>query len=135
MDDTIAHLINQARTNLQLANGAEALDLYRKAADCARQAGDVGSLAHCLRHIGIIAIDENDNQAALAAGQEAVAIYREREEDSLELANALRVTALANAAIGQRDQAVPGWIEARSIYLQLGISSGVAEADRWLAIT
>jgi hypothetical protein len=88
MDDTIAHLIDQARTHLQGGNGAEALALYRQAADRARQSGDADRLAHCLRHIGIITLDDNDNEAALPAGQEAVAIYRECADDSLELANA-----------------------------------------------
>jgi tetratricopeptide (TPR) repeat protein len=135
MDDTIAHLIDQARTNLQRGNGAEALALYRQAADRARQSGDADRLAHCLRHIGSISLDHNDHEAALSAGQEAVAIYRDCADDSLELANALRVTALAHSALGATDQAARCWFEARAIYLELAIASGVAEADRWLAIT
>jgi tetratricopeptide (TPR) repeat protein len=135
MDDMLAHLIDQARTNLQRGNGAEALTLYREAADRARQSGDTDRLAHCLRHIGIITLDDRDNEAALSAGQEAVAIYRDCTDNSLELANALRVTALAHSALGATDRAARCWVEARAIYLELEIASGVAEADRWLAIT
>jgi len=134
MHDTIAPLIDQARTNLQRGNGAEALALYRQAADRAHQPGDA-DMAHCLRHIGIITLDDNDNESALSAGQEAVAIYRECADDSLELANALRVTALAHSALGATDQAARCWVEARAIYLKLEIASGVAEADRWRTIT
>ena len=135
MYDTIAPLIDQARTNLQCGNAAEALALYRQAADCARQSGDAYRMAHCLRHIGIITLDDKDNESALSAGQEAVAIYRECADDSLELANALRVTALAHSALGATDQAARCWVDARAIYLKLDIASGVAEADRWRAIT
>jgi hypothetical protein len=85
MYDTIAPLIDQARTNLQCGNGAEALALYRQAADCARESGDADRMAHSLRHIGIITLDNKDNESALSAGQEAVAIYRECADDSLGL--------------------------------------------------
>jgi tetratricopeptide (TPR) repeat protein len=135
MDDMLAHLINQAKSHLQWGNEAEALALFQEAADRARQSGDVGRLAFSLRHICALACDQNKGDIALSAGQEAVAIYRERAEKPLDLANALRVNALALAAIGESDQAVPCWAEARAIYLSLDIASGVAEADRWLAIT
>lgn len=135
MDDMLAHLINQARTHLQRGNRAEALALYRQAADRARQSGNTDRLAHCLRHVGIINLDQNDNQAALSAGLEAAAIYRELAEDPLGLANALQVTARAHAALSEPDQAVQCWAEARAIYQRLNLAEGVAEADRWLAIT
>jgi hypothetical protein len=135
MDNPIAHLIDQARSNVQRGNRADALTLYRQAADRARESGDAEKLAHCLRHIGIITLDDNDNDAARSAGQEAVPIYRKCGDDPLGLANALRMTALACSALGETRQAAPCWVEARAIYLELSIASGVAEADRWLAIT
>ncbi len=135
MDEPISNLIDQARTNLQRGNRADALTLYRQAADRARQIGEADRLAHCLRHIGIITLDDNNNEAARSAGQEAVAIYRKCGDDPLSLANALRITALARTALGETRQAAPCWVEARAIYLELGIASGVAEADHWLTIT
>jgi hypothetical protein len=84
MHDTIAPLIDQARTNLQRGNGAEALALYRQAADRAHQSGDA-DMAHCLRHIGIITLDDNDNESALSAGQEAARCWVEARAIYLKL--------------------------------------------------
>jgi tetratricopeptide (TPR) repeat protein len=133
MDDPIAHLIHHAKTNLQIGNRAEALALYHEAAAHARQSGDAARLTYCLRHISAIMLEQDDNEAALSSGKEAVAIYRECADDPLGLANALRVTGLAHTALGQRDDATACWAEARAIYQQLGIQVGVAEADGWLA--
>lgn len=132
MDDPIAHLINKAKTSEQRGRAADALAHYHKAAARARQSGDPVQLAYCLRHVSAIALELNDNEAALAAGEEAVAIYRECADDGLGLANALRVTGLALAALGQRDEAAACWAKARSLYQHLGIQAGVAEADDWL---
>jgi tetratricopeptide (TPR) repeat protein len=135
MDDPIADLISQAKTSQQRGKAAEALAHYHKAAARARQSGDLVQLAYCLRHVSAIALELNDNEAALSAGEEAVAIYRECADDPLGLANALRVTGLAQAALGQRDEAAACWFEARNLYQQLGIQAGVAEADDWLGAT
>ncbi len=135
MDDPIAHLISQAKTSQQRGNAAEALALYREAEAHARESGNLVRLAYCLRHISAIALELNDNEAALSAGKEAVAIYRECADDPLGLANALRVTGLALAALGQGVDATACWAEARSLYQHLGIQAGVAEADDWLGAT
>lgn len=131
MDDPIADLI----TSQQRGKAAEALAHYHKAAARARQSGDLVQLAYCLRHVSAIALELNDNEAALSAGEEAVAIYGECADDLLGLANALRVTGLAQAAIGQRVDATACWLEARSLYQHLGIQAGVVEADDWLGAT
>lgn len=133
MDDPIAHLINQAKTNQQLGEATEALALYREAAARARQSGDVVRLAYCIRHISAVALEQDDKDAALIAGEEAVAIYRDSADDPLGLANALRIMGLAQTALGQFDDSTACWAEARAIYQQLGIQAAVAEADAWLA--
>lgn len=135
MDDPIADLISQANTSQQRGKAAEALALYDEAAARARQSSDVVRLAYCLRHISAIALELNHNEAALSGGKEAIAIYRECADDLLGLANALRVTGLAQAGLGQRNEAAACWLEARSLYQHLGIQAGVAEADDWLGAT
>ena len=60
--------------------------------------------------------------------------YRSTPPTTLEMANALRVMALAEMAAGERDSAVTHWIEARAMYMDAGVADGVVEADRRVAV-
>jgi hypothetical protein len=50
----------------------------------------------------------------------------------LDLANALRVTALAFEALARRAEAVARWRRARELYAALGVLEGVTECDDYL---
>lgn len=118
------------RTDGQADRAAAA---YREAADLARQGGQSQLRAHALRHLSELARDAGDRDAALASGREALSLYRaDPAAPPLDLANALRVTALALDLLGQADEAVPLWREARGLYAGLGIEAGVAECDAHL---
>ena len=51
----------------------------------------------------------------------------------LDLANALRLKALALDALERSGEAVIDWTEARRIYADLGVAEGVAECDARLS--
>jgi len=60
--------------------------------------------------------------------------YRGTPPTTLEMANALRVMAMAEAAAGELDSAMTHWREARTLYHDAGIADGVLEADRHVAL-
>ena len=67
---------------------------------------------------------------ALSSAAEAVAIYRSQPEvRPLDLANALRLNALALDDGGRAAEARPLWEEARDLYATAGVTAGVQEAD------
>ena len=60
-------------------------------------------------------------------------IYRALPEVApLDMANALRASALLKEKIGQRDEAAALWREARTLYETAGIAAGAEEASRRL---
>ena len=61
-----------------------------------------------------------------------VRFYRENDVDVLEMANALRVAALAEDACQNHDAARALWDEARDLYAQEGVEAGVLECERRL---
>jgi hypothetical protein len=63
-----------------------------------------------------------------------VEYYRGTPPTALEMANALRVMAMAEAAAGERDNAREHWSEARVLYVDAGVADGVLEADRHVAL-
>ena len=130
MDDPISaalHSARQFRTNGRLA---EAYQAYSQASSLARAADKANNLACALRHVSDVGRELGNVHNALAAGQEAVAIYRaDADPAPLDLANALRVTALALQELGRKDEAKPVWLEARSLYAVVGVKEGVAECE------
>ena len=118
----------QARNQGQMD---EARRYCARAAAMARVAGEHDALAYALRHLSDIAREQGDTQLALEAGEEAVALYRSGSSP-LNLANALRLNALALQALGSEPLTVPLWAEARTLYLTEGVLAGVDECDRRL---
>lgn len=124
----------QAREHRQQGRRAEALLAYERAAEMARSAGDVQGLAHALRHVSDLARELGRLPEALAAGEEAVRLLKSVDGGRrLDVANALRVTALALDALERTDDARSCWQDARARYAQAGVEAGVAECDARLA--
>lgn len=109
----------------------QARDLYAKAADKAREVGATVPLAHALRHVSDLDREAGHVDSALAAADEAVALYRASSEATdLDLANALRLSALAREDLGQ--PATDLWREAGALYMDADVAAGVEEAQRRL---
>jgi len=127
-------IVEQARQDRMEGRIREALLGYERAAALARVTNDLGQLAHAQRHVGDLHRELGQNRAAEAAASEAVAVYRQHDGDaSLDLANALRVLALAHESLGQSPAAAVSWREARSLYLAVGVLPGVHECDQHIA--
>ena len=62
---------------------------------------------------------------------EAIELYRwHTETPPLDLANAMRGYALLQERLGNNDEAVALWREARELYAQVNVLAGVEEGDR-----
>jgi hypothetical protein len=132
MPDSFEARLDAARVARTAGRVDDALAGYSSVAVDARAAGDLRTLSHALRHVSEIERDAGDAHGALAAGEEAVAACRKMAAPPLELANALRVAALALETVGRSEDAVPLWQEARARYLDVGVSDGVDECDQHL---
>lgn len=109
----------------------QARDLYAKAADKAREVGAAVPLAHALRHVSDLDREAGRPEPALAAADEAVALYRaSANATALDLANALRLGALAREDLGR--PAADLWREAGALYMDADVEAGVEEARRRL---
>jgi len=85
--------------------------------------------AHGLRHASDRARVEGRPVQALGDATEAVAIYADLSDRRLDLANALRLKALALDALDRPGEAVLDWTEARRLYADLAVPEGVTECD------
>ena len=112
----------------------EALTGYQRVAVLARSANDMGQLAHAQRHVGDLQRALGEHRSAESAASEAVTLYRQHGSSaSLDLANALRVLALAQESLGQLAEAAGSWREARPLYEAVGVLPGVHECDEHIA--
>lgn len=128
-----ASMFESARTARNAGRADEAERAYAAAAERARAANDPLALAHALRHLSDLTRERGASDEALTSSAEAVAIYRTQPESRLDLANALRLNALALDLAGRAAEAEPLWHEARDLYASSGIAAGVQEADGRLA--
>jgi hypothetical protein len=80
-----------------------------------------------------MAVRSGNAATGLREARAVIEHYRSSKPTELEMANALRVLALAEAAAGERDHACAHWSEARELYATVGVPDGVAEADRRVA--
>jgi tetratricopeptide (TPR) repeat protein len=117
-----------------LQNNAAALRAYQDAAEIYRSLADPLRLAHTVRHVGDILLEQGSIEQARFFFEEALSIYRQHAETSLlDLANAIRGFALLREQAGEREQAKSLWQEARSLYGSVNIQAGVDESDRRIA--
>ncbi len=99
----------------------------------ARRRDDRPALGHALRHLSQILIGAGDPAAALPEAGEAVDLYRVLSPARpLDLANALRLKALALEGVGRGDEALRAWREARAIYEAQDMAEEAAECDAHL---
>ena len=134
MNGQLDEMLAAARRDRQAGNRDAAERGYTSAAELARSQTQPLALAHALRHISDLARERGSFKEAAAAASEAVTIYRvQLDSHPVDLANALRLHALALAATGVDLGTLPLWKEARELYESAGISAGVKEAERQLA--
>lgn len=133
MREPIEALLRTGRSERDAGRLAEAQRSYATAADLARREGESDLLAYALRHIAELARRAGDANTSLTAAAEAVAIYRARVPSRpLDLANALRLEALAFAELGRGGDATGVWTEAEALYSDAGVEAGVWECREHL---
>ncbi len=136
---------HQARRDHRLD---DARRIFTEAVEAARLSKDRPWLAQAYTELGRIERDLREIDAALLHYGEAAAIYRRLEESlrlahtvyrahpetpPLDLANAIRGYALLQEEIGEKQEALALWREARELYAAVNVRAGVDEGDRRIA--
>jgi hypothetical protein len=126
-------MIEEARQARDAGRSGEARLAYADAAELARSEQDGDLRAHALRHVSDLAREHGETGQALTAAEEAVALYRAMPHcRPLDLANALRLNALAPDDFARGYEAALRWGEARDLYASEQVQAGVEECDRHL---
>jgi hypothetical protein len=133
MSQALDQALETARTLRKGGDAAGSEEAYARAATLARAEGDDARLAHALRHVADLARERGAFGESLSAAREALAFYRAAPAGRpLDLANALRLEALALGALGLEGEADAAWREARDLYACEQVAAGVEECDRHL---
>ena len=104
--------------------------LYEEAVALCRQEDDPLALAHTVRHLGDIHQDLARPDLAEPCYVEALAIYRSHDGTStLDLANAVRPSAILKQDAGEVDEARSLWEEAKGLYAAAGVQEGIDECS------
>ena len=133
MTDAIeAHLI-LAREAAAEGRASDARNSYARAAALSRESGAPLLQAHALRHLSDLDRDADHLEQALAHAEQAAALYGANGQGaSLDMANALRLKALALDQLRREEPATVAWTAARDIYAAVEAAAGVAECARRL---
>ncbi|MFA4892602.1 hypothetical protein [Brevundimonas sp.] len=133
MTDAIqTHLIT-AREAMAEGRTLDARNSYARAAALSRESGAPLLQAHALRHLSDIDREADHLEQALAHAEQAAALYRSNGQGtSIDMANALRLSALALDALRRPAPAEAAWTAARDLYADAGVAAGVAECERRL---
>lgn len=133
MTDAIQAHLTTAREALAEGRTLDARNAYARAAALSRESGAPLLQAHALRHLSDIDREADHLEQALAHAEQAAALYRANGQGaSLDMANALRLTALALDGLRRAEPALAAWTAARDLYADAGVAAGVAECQRRL---
>ncbi|CAN5191902.1 hypothetical protein BH10PSE1_BH10PSE1_04620 [soil metagenome] len=135
MADEIQERLDQAAQARAEGRAADARNGYAQAAALSRETGKPLMRANALRHLSDLDREADKPAEALSHAEQALALYRRHAPgDPLDIANALRLTALALGDLRRDAAAAKAWSEARDGYAAAGVSEGVAECDARLAV-
>ncbi len=132
MTDAIELHLTAAREAREEGRTGDARNSYARAAALARESARPLLRAHALGCLSDLDREARQPESALAHADQAVALYRKARGTPLDLANALRLQALALEDL--RRNATPAWTEARDLYRTAGVESGLAECEAKLAV-
>ena len=105
-------------------DGAMARLCYEEAVVLLREFDEPLMLAHTIRHLGDVYLEQGRPDLAEPCYLEALGLYRNHAEDSsLDLANAIR-----SLAVLRWEQARTLWEEARELYINLSVEAGIKES-------
>lgn len=130
MTDEIQTRLDQAALARAEDRPADARNGYAQAAALSRETGKPLMRAFALRHLSDLDRMGGKPAEALGHAEQAVALYRRHSPAAqLDIANAVRLMALALDDLGRGEAATQAWTEARDGYAATGATEGVAECD------
>jgi tetratricopeptide (TPR) repeat protein len=110
-------------------DGAMARLCYEEAVALFREADEPRVLAHTVRHLGDVYLEQGRPDLAEPCYHEALGLYRSNEDDSsLDLANAVR-----SLAVLRWEQAKTLWEEVLDLCTSLSIEAGINESKARVA--
>jgi hypothetical protein len=133
MTEAIQAHLTAAREALADGRTPDARNSYARAAALSRESGAPLLQAHALRHLSEIDRKADHLEQALAHAEQAAALYRANGQGaSQDMANALRLTALALDGLRRPGPAQIAWTAARNLYADVGLAASVTECERRL---
>ena len=133
MTDAIEAHLTMAREAAAEGRAGDARNAYARAAALSRESSAPLLQAHALRHLSDLDREADHLEQALAHAEQAAALYGANgQAASLDMANALRLKALALDQLRREGPAILAWTAARDLYAALDVPPGVAECDRRL---
>jgi hypothetical protein len=130
MTDAIEAHLNAAREAATEGRAADARNSYARAAALSRESGAPLLQAHALRHLSDLDRAADHLEQALAHAEQAAAICSANGQGaSIDMANALRLKALALDSLRRAVLAQAAWRAARDLYAGASVEAGVAECD------
>jgi tetratricopeptide (TPR) repeat protein len=124
-----AHELRRRGESARRRDGAMSRLCYEEAVRLFREADEPLELAHTIRHLGDVYLEQGRPDLAEPCFHEALELYRKHEEDSsLDFANALR-----SLAVLRWEQARTLWEDVRVLYTSLNIEAGVRESTARVA--
>lgn len=133
MTEAIEAHLTLAREAAAEGRAGDARNSYARAAALSRESGAPLLQAHALRHLSDLDHEADHLEQALAHAEQAAALYRANGRGtSLDMANALRLTAMSLDGLRKTEQARVAWSAARELYARAVVAEGVAECERRL---
>ncbi len=133
MTDAIEAHLTTARQAAAEGRAGDARNAYARAAALSRESGAPLLQAHALRHLSDLDREADHLEQALAHAEQAAALYGANGQGaSLDMANALRLKALALDQLRREGPATVAWTAARDLYAAVEVPAGVAECERRL---
>ncbi|WP_298097379.1 hypothetical protein [Brevundimonas sp.] len=134
MTNAIEAHLNAAREAAKEGRAGDARNSYARAAALSRESGAPLLQAHALRHLSDLDRAADHLEQALAHAEQAAALYSANGQGtSVDMANALRLRALALDSLRRAVPAQAVWKAARDLYAGASVGAGVAECDARLA--
>lgn len=131
MSPEIEALLAEARAARCAGRAGEARESYARAGALARESGQNLLEGEALRHLSDLDREAGRNAQALSAAEQAVTLY-EGAGRPLDLANSLRLKALALDGLHRASDARPVWVRARNLYAETAVTEGVSECEERL---
>ena len=134
MTEAIEAHLTLAREAVADGRAGEARNSYARAAALSRESGAPLLQAHALRHLSDLDRQADHLEQALAHAEQAVALYGANGQGAtLDMANAVRLKALALDGLRRAAQARVAWARARDLYRHADVAAGVAECEARLS--